>query len=176
MTDHFKKVHPGLDQCCCQCLSVIPTNMLSRHIYQVHHKPNNQLMTKAPKPVPKPKVAKPEIRVLLTCKVCLLKFKSQDKLDSCMKRHHEVLNLKSNCICPLCEEEMPKLSLTGHFKQAHRETGKTCCPECLALVTIDEISCNLRKHITSCHHSAGHEHLCPGKRLVFVRFHVPTGK
>ena len=168
VTDHFKEQHsPHLDellslQCCCHCLEIIPTDMLSRHVYRIHHNPNSQKprLPVPPRP-PKPKVKKAP-QVLVTCKVCLLLFKSQEKLDNCMKRHYDVLDLNKDCICPLCEAEMPKLSLTDHFKQAHWETGQTCCPECLDLINIEDEPGNLRRHIINTHHSAEPGHLCPG--------------
>ena len=99
----------------------------------------------------------------LTCKICLLKYKSRDKFDNCLKRHRELLDLDSDVACPLCSARVIKMDLTDHFEFEHKETGRTCCVVCLALVDNGN-GYGLRKHITVSHHSAGNEFLCPGKR------------
>ena len=85
------------------------------------------------------------------------------KFDNCLKRHRELLDLDSDVACPLCSARMIKMALTDHFELEHKETGRTCCVVCLALVDNGN-GYGLRKHITVSHHSAGNEFLCPGKR------------
>ena len=82
---------------------------------------------------------------ILTCKVCLLKFRGQSELDKCMKRHEQIFNLKADCICPVCGVTVPKMELTDHFKNEHKEMGKTCCLDCLAVVN-NKTGTELRKH------------------------------
>merc|ERR1719376_1622924 len=68
------------------------------------------------------------------------------------------MDLNAIVECPLCKMQLLKLDVTTHFKREHKETGRTCCCECLSLIRNDQGA--LRKHITQHHHKAGKSHLC----------------
>jgi len=166
VTNHFFTKHAGDDTtCCCECMELVKVSKLSRHIVVNHHhmdtamRPkegivNKQVVKKAKKDGPK----EPLIKTIHTCKVCLLKFKCHSSLQNCMKRHQEEMDLNANVECPLCNLQLQKLDVTAHFKKEHKETGQTCCCECLSLVTNEKGM--LRRHITQHHHKAGKSHLC----------------
>merc|ERR1719259_877127 len=68
------------------------------------------------------------------------------------------MNMKMTVGCPICGLELKKIEVTTHFKAQHKETGQTCCCECLALISREKGA--LRRHITQHHHTAGKSHLC----------------
>ena len=89
----------------------------------------------------------------------------QAEADNCMKRHHDALSdLSGSVECPLCRLEMPKMTLTGHFATAHKDSGQQCCVECLALVK--NFKRVLRKHITTLHQTGAGK---SGKPFAFMK-------
>ena len=150
VTDHFQ-VHHRPYTCCPECFRMMKVKKLNMHILCEHHKDFSLV-----KPAKKYTYFQ---KPLVDCKVCLLKYRSQSSLKNCMDRHAEEMDLMPSVICPLCHEFIiSKVDLTDHFKEKHSEENKTCCCECLLVVSNEDGV--LRKHITKCHHAAGKSLLC----------------
>ncbi len=63
------------------------------------------------------------------CQVCLRTFASRVTHKECLTRHRLYFKTEGLVQCPLCQEEVEKLSLTLHFKESH--SPLTCCLVCL---------------------------------------------
>jgi len=189
LTDHFAQKHAteGVT-CCCECMDIVQTTMLTRHVMVEHnHRHSNAhqekvggpkgssktMKPKPPKPVKiRPPDWKPKVRVrqeVPPCKVCLKVHKRPSVLQACMERHKEVMALDENIVCPLCAAQVARIDVTAHFQSEHQETGQTCCCQCLSLVRNDKGM--LRAHIIQNHHSATESHLCADCGKAYHNIH-----
>ena len=89
----------------------------------------------------------PRERPLFHCKVCLLTYRSANKVRECMNKHRLAFSLdEPGGRCPICRHDIPsRLQVTDHFYARH--PGKMACMVCMNLVTPSQ----LHKHIQSKH-------------------------
>jgi len=112
------------------------------------------------------------------CLVCSMMFTGWTppigkwKVETCVKRHSEVIDLSSGMECPVPGCPSPSVAKRGlinvHIQEHHPDLGKVCCCQCSELVDSTPQD-YLRGHFLKLHHTAQTKRVqCPqcGKVLT----------
>ena len=91
-----------------------------------------------------------------TCEVCLKTYNSRSTRKDDLNRHKKYFTLEGSVSCPLCKEDIAKMSLTSHFQEKH--SPNTCCLVCLEVMP--NVDKQLRNHILKTHQIKPVCHLC----------------
>jgi len=83
------------------------------------------------------------------CNFCLVQYRHQINVDSCLKKHERSENWNEPGSCPVCAQEFEsrQLLVIEHYPQSHGQDGETyCCYECLQVVKIKDLTEHLTEH------------------------------
>ena len=106
------------------------------------------------------------------CAVCLRSFKLRSALNTDLERHKKYFSVEGKANCPICNLEMDKLQLTGHFDTKH--PSQTCCIVCMEV--LPDLGDQLLVHIRGKHQIKPRCQLC-GKVLTngyWLEIHMKT--